>query len=172
MWYTWNHFIAQYLESAVPPIDVEVLLPVHNEGESIEATIRGIHAELAKVVNPGFIICEDGSKDNTKQILRQLSAELPMRLNLSDARKGYSKAVCEGMAIPTLVSGGSVGKLIFLGAQLADRRQIVMAQLLQAHDVVIKFRLLLIQTFNFTVEIFVLSGQALDLSIEASGLFA
>jgi glycosyltransferase involved in cell wall biosynthesis len=54
----------------MPPIDVEVLLPVHNEGESIEATIRGIHGELSKVMNPGFIVCEDGSKGNTKQIAR------------------------------------------------------------------------------------------------------
>ena len=80
-------------------IDVEVLLPVHNEGESIEATIRGIYTELSKVVNAGFIVCEDGSKDNTKQVLRQLATEMPMRLNLSDARKGYSKAVREGMAM-------------------------------------------------------------------------
>jgi dolichol-phosphate mannosyltransferase len=81
------------------PIDVEVLLPVHNEGESIEATIRGIYAELSKVARPGFIICEDGSRDNTKEVLRRLAAELPMRLNLSDARKGYSKAMREGMAM-------------------------------------------------------------------------
>ncbi len=30
-------------------IDVEVLLPVHNEGESIEATIRAIYGELEAV---------------------------------------------------------------------------------------------------------------------------
>jgi glycosyltransferase involved in cell wall biosynthesis len=86
-------------ERKVQTIDVEVLLPVHNEGESIEATIRGIYTELSKVVNAGFIVCEDGSKDNTKQVLRQLATEMPMRLNLSDARKGYSKAVREGMAM-------------------------------------------------------------------------
>jgi dolichol-phosphate mannosyltransferase len=77
--------------------DVEVLLPVHNEAESIEGTIREIHDELSKKVNVGFIVCEDGSKDNTQQILRNLAKELPMRLNLSEARKGYSRAVCEGM---------------------------------------------------------------------------
>jgi glycosyltransferase involved in cell wall biosynthesis len=81
------------------PLDVEVLLPVHNEGESIEATIRGIYAELSKPVKASFIVCEDGSRDNTKQVLRQLAAELPMRLNLSDTRKGYSKAMREGMAL-------------------------------------------------------------------------
>jgi len=54
----------------MPPIDVEVLLPVHNEGENIEATIHGIHGELSKIMNPGFIVCADGSKGNTKQIAR------------------------------------------------------------------------------------------------------
>lgn len=83
----------------MPPIECEVLLPVHNEGASIEETIRGIYAALLAVVNAGFIICEDGSKDNTKQALLRLADELPMRLNLSDARKGYSKAMREGMAM-------------------------------------------------------------------------
>jgi dolichol-phosphate mannosyltransferase len=45
----------------------------------------------------GFIICEDGSKDRTKDILRRLALELPLRLDLSDARKGYSLAVRDGM---------------------------------------------------------------------------
>jgi dolichol-phosphate mannosyltransferase len=81
----------------MPIPDVEVLLPVHNEAESIEATIREIHTELSARINVGFIVCEDGSKDNTKEILRNLATELPLRLNLSDERKGYSRAVREGM---------------------------------------------------------------------------
>jgi dolichol-phosphate mannosyltransferase len=83
----------------VLPVDVEVLLPVHNEGDSIEATIREIDAGLSPHVQAGFIICEDGSKDNSKAVIRRLSNEFPMRLNLSDERKGYSRAVREGMAM-------------------------------------------------------------------------
>ena len=81
----------------MPDIDVEVLLPVHNEGSSIEETIRGIYAELSPLAKTGFIVCEDGSKDNSKEVLRRLATELPIRLNLSDDRKGYSRAVREGM---------------------------------------------------------------------------
>jgi len=77
--------------------DIEVFLPVYNEGESIEATIREWYEELSPRINVGFIICEDGSKDNTKQILRDLAAKLPLRLNLSDERRGYSRAVKDGM---------------------------------------------------------------------------
>ncbi len=80
-------------------VGVEILLPVHNEADSIEATIREMYTVILPVVEPGFIVCEDGSKDNTKEVLRNLANELPMRLNLSDARKGYSKAMREGMAM-------------------------------------------------------------------------
>ena len=81
----------------MPTPDLEIVLPVHNEAQSIEATIREIHAELSGQLNIGFIVCEDGSRDNTKEILRRLAEELPLRLNLSDDRKGYSQALREGM---------------------------------------------------------------------------
>jgi glycosyltransferase involved in cell wall biosynthesis len=77
--------------------DVEVLLPVHNEGPNIEATIRGIYKELSVYLSVGFIICEDGSRDDSKDVLRRLATALPIRLNLSDARKGYSKAMRDGI---------------------------------------------------------------------------
>jgi dolichol-phosphate mannosyltransferase len=80
-----------------PAIDLEVLLPVHNEAATIEKTIREIHAELSRKVRMRFIICEDGSKDATKEVLTRLGAEIPMTLILSDARKGYSRAVRDGM---------------------------------------------------------------------------
>lgn len=81
----------------MPTPAVEVLLPAHNEAESIEGTIREIYDEMAPKVALDFIICEDGSRDNTQEILRALSQQLPLRLNLSTARKGYSRAVREGM---------------------------------------------------------------------------
>jgi dolichol-phosphate mannosyltransferase len=84
-------------EVALSPFEVEVLLPVHNEGASIEETLRGMQGELSGWAKVGFIVCEDGSKDNSKEVLRRLAAEMPLRLNLSDARKGYSKAMREGM---------------------------------------------------------------------------
>jgi len=82
---------------AGPDVDLEVLLPVHNEAESIEATIREIHQELSSRLKVRFIICEDGSRDGTREILERLAQDLPLRLNLSEARKGYSRAVRDGM---------------------------------------------------------------------------
>jgi len=79
-------------------LELEILLPVHNEAESIEATIREIYDEISPHVSMRFIICEDGSKDNTQAVLTQLSQIVPMRLIMSAARKGYSKAVVDGMS--------------------------------------------------------------------------
>ena len=76
---------------------VEVLLPVHNEAESIESTVREIYEVLSPRVALRFIICEDGSGDDTKQVLLHLSQWLPIKLLMSDERKGYSRAVIDGM---------------------------------------------------------------------------
>lgn len=81
------------------PHELEILLPVHNEAGSIESTIREFCSEIPRTINFGFIVCEDGSKDDTKAILRRLALEIPMRLNLSEERKGYSRAVREGMQL-------------------------------------------------------------------------
>ncbi len=77
--------------------DVQVLLPIHNEAESIEATIREIYQELSTQARVQFILCEDGSKDATKEVLRRVAEEIPAKLLLRDARKGYSRAVRDGM---------------------------------------------------------------------------
>ncbi|MGH9453310.1 MAG: glycosyltransferase family 2 protein [Terriglobia bacterium] len=77
--------------------ELEILLPVHNEADSIEVTVREIYGELSPQVRLRFLICEDGSVDHTKQILRRLSESLPMNLILSEQRKGYSRAVIDGM---------------------------------------------------------------------------
>jgi glycosyltransferase involved in cell wall biosynthesis len=78
---------------------VSVILPVHNEADSIEAVVREIYDELAPRVDVRFVICEDGSRDGTKDVLKALAGELPMTLEMSDARKGYSQAVLDGLRL-------------------------------------------------------------------------
>ena len=81
--------------------EIEILLPVHNEGDSIERVIREIYAEISPKVAMQFIICEDGSRDNTKEVLTRLHEEIPMKLLLATERKGYSKAVRDGLEVLT-----------------------------------------------------------------------
>ena len=78
--------------------ELQILLPIHSEGESIAATIREIYEEISPLARVEFLLCEDGSKDNTKEVLREVAKEIPAKLLLSDARKGYSRAVRGGMA--------------------------------------------------------------------------
>ena len=83
------------MDSATQMLDV--LLPVHNEGTSIERTIREIYAEVTPLVQFRFIICEDGSTDDSKDVLKRLSKSFPMTLFMEAERKGYSQAVIDGM---------------------------------------------------------------------------
>lgn len=77
--------------------ELELLLPVYNEAGSIENTIREIYNELSPQVQLRFLICEDGSADDTREVLRRLSESMPMKLILSVERKGYSRALKDGM---------------------------------------------------------------------------
>ena len=79
--------------------EIEILLPVYNEGACIEQVIREIYDDFSKKLRCQFIICEDGSKDNTKEVIIKLSKEIPMKLVMSPERKGYSQAVKDGMKV-------------------------------------------------------------------------
>ncbi len=50
-------------------LDLQIIMPVHNEGESIEATLQEWYDELSPRLSIQFIVCEDGSRDNTKEVL-------------------------------------------------------------------------------------------------------
>jgi glycosyltransferase involved in cell wall biosynthesis len=82
---------------------IQIVSPVHNEGEHIAATLR----EFYRVVRDEgdcpihLIICEDGSSDNSMSVLQQLSTELPMTIISGRARKGYSRAVIDGLRSTT-----------------------------------------------------------------------
>jgi dolichol-phosphate mannosyltransferase len=77
--------------------DLQILLPIHNEADSIEATIEEIYRDLSPLVRIQFLLCEDGSTDNTKEILRSVAQHRASKLLLSEGRKGYSRAVRDGM---------------------------------------------------------------------------
>ncbi len=85
----------------VPTIDV--VLPVHNEGGSIEKTLEEFHEVVAEKLGIPirFIVCEDGSSDNTVEVLQKLAEKLPLLLISEPGRKGYSRAVIDGFKAAT-----------------------------------------------------------------------
>jgi len=89
--------IATVTKPAVGTIDV--VLPAHNEGASIGSTLREFFNVVAVDSNIPirFVVCEDGSSDDTVQVLQAVGRELPLKLISDPVRKGYSKAVIDGM---------------------------------------------------------------------------
>ena len=81
---------------------VSLVFPVHNESFIIEQTVRNYVAELeSRVPELEIIVAEDGSTDDTKVVLERLAHELPIRLYMSDERKGYQRAVIDAVARAT-----------------------------------------------------------------------
>ncbi len=76
---------------------LSIVLPVHNEQGTIENTILSIYGEICSKVPCEFLVCEDGSTDETKSILSQISKRLPLKLIASNQRKGYSKALIDAL---------------------------------------------------------------------------
>jgi dolichol-phosphate mannosyltransferase len=81
---------------------VSLVFPVHNESFVIEQTLRNYISELSGRI-PDFevIVAEDGSTDDTKVVLERLESELPIRLYMSDDRKGYQQAVIDAISRAT-----------------------------------------------------------------------
>jgi glycosyltransferase involved in cell wall biosynthesis len=82
---------------------IDLILPAHNE----EQTIGGTLQEFYDVVTVGqnipvrFIVCEDGSKDNTVEVIQALAEKVPILLISEPIRKGYSRAVIDGLRAST-----------------------------------------------------------------------
>gem|GEM_PF-386002 len=78
-----------------------ILMPVHNEDDSITNVVMDVHNKLGK--NPHFtfeiILAEDGSNDNTKQVIIELSRKIPLKAILSYKRKGYAGGIKEGLKV-------------------------------------------------------------------------
>lgn len=63
-------------------------MPVYNEAESIEGVIRSYAKVLQQFPNCEFVICEDGSTDGTKELLRQLEKKYHLTLFQTPTRLG------------------------------------------------------------------------------------
>jgi glycosyltransferase involved in cell wall biosynthesis len=77
---------------------VDVVLPAHNEGDSIERTLQEFYQVVTRHggVPIRFVISEDGSRDNTLEVIQRVAQTLPLQLVTFPQRKGYSRAVIDG----------------------------------------------------------------------------
>jgi glycosyltransferase involved in cell wall biosynthesis len=74
-----------------------ILLPVHNEAESIERVLAGFWEIVVRPLSAEILICEDGSTDGTDLVLQQLGRKYSLRFVNGTARKGYAGAVRDGL---------------------------------------------------------------------------
>jgi len=78
-------------------MDVSILIPMFNEAENVEATLRRVEEAMASFEGPYEIVAvNDGSFDNTLEILKRLTAQNG-RLKIVS----YSKNIGRGMALRT-----------------------------------------------------------------------
>src|SRR5262245_2620004 len=78
---------------------LSIILPVHNEVESLEIVISEWDSYIRRIkgVHHVFIICEDGSTDGTKELIYHLERKFPIINNTMLGRRGYGQAVRDGI---------------------------------------------------------------------------
>jgi glycosyltransferase involved in cell wall biosynthesis len=81
--------------------NLSIILPVHNEVDSLERVISEWDASLQKIpdLQHVFIICEDGSSDGTKELITELNHRYPIVNNSVARRRGYGQAVRDGIGL-------------------------------------------------------------------------
>lgn len=78
---------------------LSVIIPAYNEAKRLPATLKSVHAYLAKqAYDYEILVVNDGSRDNTANIVRELQMHIP-NLELIDNRQNHGKAwvVQQGM---------------------------------------------------------------------------
>jgi dolichol-phosphate mannosyltransferase len=76
---------------------VDVVLPAYNEAEAIRGVILAFYSEIACKLPSKLIVAEDGSVDGTREILVELSKEVPISLFCDSQRKGYARGVGDAL---------------------------------------------------------------------------
>ena len=77
--------------------NLEILMPVHNEVRILPSLISTIHQKINDTINYSFIVSEDGSTDNSLEVLNELKKNYPIKIISDKNKKGYSVAVLDGI---------------------------------------------------------------------------
>lgn len=74
------------------------VIPVHNEAPIIEGSLRELRARVRKWARPfEIIVAENGSRDDTLAITKELARELPELSVFSIGEPNYGRALREGI---------------------------------------------------------------------------
>ena len=80
-------------------MQISIVLPVHNEVNTIEKVIKAWTYYLSKLIKIKyeFVICEDGSSDGTKELILELQKKYPVNNQSVQSRRGYGQAMIDGI---------------------------------------------------------------------------
>lgn len=76
---------------------VAILMPVHNEEGTIEETLNAFYSVIGSKLPVELVISEDGSTDNTREVVEKISEKIPLKAILSPSRKGYAGGIKNGL---------------------------------------------------------------------------
>ena len=81
-------------------LKVSLVITVYNEARIIGKVVRDYYNKIImRLPGSEFIIAEDGSTDGTKDILKRLKSEIPIKLYMGVKRKGYPKSVRDALKL-------------------------------------------------------------------------
>ena len=125
--------------TTTPVRPIDVLMPAHNEGPAIGRTISEFHeVAFGRFGIPlRFVVAEDGSTDDTCDVIRAVSERVPgVELLSFRDRKGYSKAVIDGFRATT----GDIVCFIDSDGQLDPADLPRLLDRLEGRDLVVGYR--------------------------------
>ncbi len=87
------------MSAAVPLALFSIVIPAHNEEESLPPTIRAIYQTLAREQIPHeIVVVDDGSRDRTWAVLQELRQEIPTLVPVQNlGSHGFGLAVTCGL---------------------------------------------------------------------------
>ena len=78
--------------------NLSIILPVFNEVNTLEYVVSNWHTYLSsRNIQHEFVICEDGSTDGTKELIKQLELKYPISSQSTTERRGYGGGVIAGL---------------------------------------------------------------------------
>ncbi len=78
--------------------ELSIVIPVYNESAIVEGSLRELDARMKKLGRSfEILVVENGSKDDTAEIVRAVAAELPSVILMQTGEPNYGKALRAGI---------------------------------------------------------------------------
>ncbi len=87
--------------SKIGKAEIAVLMPIHNEAETIAETATEFYNVISPKMPLELVLSEDGSTDDTENVIEKLSEKIPLKAVLSTSRKGYTGGIKDGLKLVT-----------------------------------------------------------------------